>query len=325
MSSQIYIPDLLITWPWQKVRNPLLQEVQDEANEWVKSFVLFEPEQFEKFKACDFNLLGALVGPLGTKEELRISCDLMNFYFAFDEYTDLASADEAKVIARDVMESFRHTDKPSHNKITEMARQFFERTINTVGNDPTGIEQFIADFDAYTTSIIQEADDRASGHIRSVEDYFILRRDTCGGKPSFSFFGLGLNIPKEVFAHPMFISMTESATDLIAITNDMHSYNLEQSRGLDGHNVITAIMHEYKINLQGALYWLSGYATKTIAKFISDRKNLPSWGPVVDRAVEQYFDRVGRCVRGYDAWSYETKRYYGKNGLEIQKTRQITL
>jgi len=47
----------------------------------------------------------------------------MNFYFAFDEYTDMASGEEAKKIARDVMDAFRNTDKPSNNKITEMARQ----------------------------------------------------------------------------------------------------------------------------------------------------------------------------------------------------------
>jgi len=57
MSSQFIIPDLLVTWPWQKVRNAALNDVQEEANEWVKSFVLFEPAQFEKFKACDFSTL----------------------------------------------------------------------------------------------------------------------------------------------------------------------------------------------------------------------------------------------------------------------------
>jgi len=305
--------------------NPMLQEVDKEANEWVQSLHLFDPPQFKKFKACNFNLLGALVGNLESKEHLRISCDLMNFYFAFDEYTDLANKDEAMKIASDVMEAFRHTQVPFDNKLMEMSRQFFKRTIDVVGEDLPGFERFIADFDAYTRSIIQEADDRVAGHIRNVEDYFILRRDTCGAKPSFSFFGLGLRIPNEVFEHPLVISMLESATDLIAVTNDMHSYGLEHSRGLDGHNVITAIMHEYHLNLQGAFYWLSGYASKTTSKFLSDRKNLPSWNPTVDAAVHEFFERVGRCVRGYDAWSYETMRYYGKNGLKIQKTRRITL
>lgn len=105
----------------------------------------------------------------------------------------------------------------------------------------------------------------------------------------------------------------------------MHSYGLEYSRGLDGHNVVTAIMHEYDLDLQGALYWLSGYATSTVSKFLSDRDNLPSWGAEVDKAIYEYFDRVARCVRGYDQWSYETKRYYGQNGFQVQKTRKISL
>ena len=105
----------------------------------------------------------------------------------------------------------------------------------------------------------------------------------------------------------------------------MHSYRLERSRGLDGHNVISAIMEEYHLDLQQALYWLSGYASKTISNFLSNSHALPSWGEKIDRAVRVYIDRVSRCVRGYDAWSYETNRYYGENGLKVQACRKITL
>jgi hypothetical protein len=106
---------------------------------------------------------------------------------------------------------------------------------------------------------------------------------------------------------------------------DMHSYGLEHARGLCAHNVITSIMYEYNLDLQGALYWLSGYATHTIAKFRADMKSIPSFGKEVDAAVNEYVDRLGRCVRGYDAWSYETKRYYGDAGMDIKKHRKITL
>ena len=105
----------------------------------------------------------------------------------------------------------------------------------------------------------------------------------------------------------------------------MHSYRLERSRGLDGHNIITAIMEEYHLDLQQALYWLSGFASKTISNFLSNSRALPSWGSKIDRAIEAYIDRVARCVRGYDAWSYETNRYYGGDGLKVQKCRKITL
>ena len=221
--------------------------------------------------------------------------------------------------------------------------RFFQRTVSVVGEDLPAIERFISDFDAYTKSIIVEAEDRVAGHQRTVNDYLTLRRDTCGAKPTFSFFALGLNIPDEVFEHPLMISLIENATDLIAVTNvsrldriqvnailienlkDMHSYRLERSRGLDGHNVVTAIMEEYHIDLQQALYWLSGYASKTISNFLANSRALPSWGERIDGAVKVYIDLVARCVRGYDTWSYETNRYYGKDGLKVQERRTITL
>ena len=97
--------------------------------------------------------------------------------------------------------------------------RFFQRTVSVVGEDVPAMERFISDFDAYTKSIILEAEDRVAGHLRTVNDYLILRRDTCGAKPTFSFFGLGLHIPDEVFQHPNMISLIENATDLIAMVN----------------------------------------------------------------------------------------------------------
>ena len=97
--------------------------------------------------------------------------------------------------------------------------RFFLRTLDVVGDDTVAIEQFITDFDAYVKSVAQEADDRVYNRIRNVDDYFVLRRDTCGAKPSFSFFALGLNLPKAVFDHPLMGSLIECAADLVAITN----------------------------------------------------------------------------------------------------------
>ena len=60
-------------------------------------------------------------------EHLRITCDLMNFYFAFDEYTDVANKAEASKISNDVMDAFRCREaiiQPlPYGKITAMAQQ----------------------------------------------------------------------------------------------------------------------------------------------------------------------------------------------------------
>ncbi|PPQ64039.1 hypothetical protein CVT24_008852 [Panaeolus cyanescens] len=329
-STQHYIPDLLVSWPWKRSCNAHLAEVEGASVKWIESLGLFEPKQLRKFKSCKFDLLGALVGPLESPEHLRISCDLMNFYFACDEYTDVTDKETARMITEDVMSILRgeviDTEAPHSCKpLNRMTQEFYERTLSVVGDDAAGMEHFIKDFDDYTRAVIIEADERERNHIRNVHEYFILRRDTCGAKPSFSFFGLGLNIPSYVFEEPTMLSLIDSASDLIAMVNDLHSYGLERSRGLDGHNVVTAIMHEHQIDLQAALHWLSGYATRTVARFISDRAKLPSYGPHIDAAVNTFIDRMGRCVRGYDAWSYETDRYYGKHGLRVQKTRKAVL
>ena len=56
MSSQYFIPDLLVTFPWQRILNPALAEVKDDSNAWVESLALFEQAQLRKFYACDFSM-----------------------------------------------------------------------------------------------------------------------------------------------------------------------------------------------------------------------------------------------------------------------------
>ena len=98
-----------------------------------------------------------------------------------------------------------------------------ERTTDMFGEDLPGIERFISGFDDYLKSVIVEAEDRVTGNLRTVDDYIILRRDTCAAKPSFSFLGLGLQIPNEVFEDPFIIALLDNAADLIFISNVSYS------------------------------------------------------------------------------------------------------
>ena len=228
--------------------------------------------------------------------------------------------------------------------MTSNSSRFIQRTVSVFGKDDLpGIERFISAFDAFLKSVLVEVDDRATGNLRTVNDYIILRRDTCGARPTFSCLGLGLQIPNEVFENPFIISLVENAADLILISNvsyliifdggepdthrtlkDMHSYWIELSNRLEGHNIITVVMEEYHLDLQQALYWLSGFASKTVLNFLATKRDLPSWGEKVDQAVAEYIDRVVRCVRGNDSWHYDTKRYYGDDGLKVQECRKMT-
>jgi len=66
-----------------------------------------------------------------------------------------------------------------------------------------------------------------ANHIRSVEDYFAVRRKTVGAKPSFAICELYLNIPDDVMKHPVIMKLSELSDDMMILGNDLYSYNVE--------------------------------------------------------------------------------------------------
>ncbi len=105
----------------------------------------------------------------------------------------------------------------------------------------------------------------------------------------------------------------------------MHSYVVEVARGIAFHNIVTSIVEEHKVDVPAAMEWLDNFGKYRVDTFLNGIEQLPSWGPEIDANVQKYIKSIGYVVRGADAWSYESERYWGKKGMEIQKTRQVTL
>lgn len=105
----------------------------------------------------------------------------------------------------------------------------------------------------------------------------------------------------------------------------MCSYNVEQARGDDRHNIVTIIMHQYDTDIHGAMEWIANCHQQLLEKFLEMFEDLPEWTPEVDIQVARYVDGLGNWVRANDSWSFESQRYFGTKGLEIQETRVVTL
>lgn len=75
---------------------------------------------------CNQGLIASLAYPLASKEHLRTGCDLMNFFFVFDEYTDLEDEHQVRVLSDIVMDALRNPGVPRPEGeciIGEIARQ----------------------------------------------------------------------------------------------------------------------------------------------------------------------------------------------------------
>ncbi|KAK7694474.1 Delta(6)-protoilludene synthase [Cerrena zonata] len=325
MPSYFLIPDTLRNWPWPRHLNLHYAVCKEESAAWCESFNAFSPKAQRAFNRCDFNLLASLAFPRLDKDGCRIGCDLMNLFFVFDEYSDVAAATEVRKQADIIMDALRNPTRPRPKGEWvggEVARQFWENAIKTT--TLTAQRRFIDTFQLYTDSVVQQAADRDHSHIRSVDHYFDLRRDTIGAKPSFAILEVKMDLPDEVLNHPSIVTLTAACIDMLIIGNDLCSYNVEQARGDDGHNLVTIVMHERKCDLISALKWISGLHDDLVEKFLSTLKAVPSFGNRnLDEQVSTYVDGLGNWVRANDTWSFESERYFGKKGLEIQQSRLV--
>ena len=89
--------------------------------------------------------------------------------------------------------------------------------------------------------------------------------------------------------------------------------------------MIPVVMNEFGYDLQTAVDFVGKLCKQSIDRFISDRAQLPSWGPEIDRQVDIYVDGLADWIVGSLHWSFESERYFGKTGREVKNTRVINL
>ena len=112
---------------------------------------------------------------------------------------------------------------------------------------------------------------------------------------------------------------------LTASWQDVYSYNMEQSRGIDGNNIVTVLMREKNVGLQVASDVVGEHFEQLMQQFTESKKHLPTWGPEVDAAVDAYIKAMEHWVIGNLDWSFETTRYFGPHFAEVKRTRVVNL
>ena len=89
--------------------------------------------------------------------------------------------------------------------------------------------------------------------------------------------------------------------------------------------MVTVIMHERDVDLQGAMDYIGELHEGLVKSFLLAKDRLPSWGEPVDSQVARYVHGLGNWVRANYQWSFESQRYFGTKGLDIMKHRRVEL
>ncbi|KAF9237784.1 isoprenoid synthase domain-containing protein [Melanogaster broomeanus] len=259
--------------------------------------------------------LGAFIYPDADAFHLRVCSDFLNWLFNVDDWLEEFDVSDTLGMRDSCIGALRDPNNFQTEKLgAKMAKSFFGRVIQTGG--PGCTERFIRTMDEYFTAVVRQVDYLASGHIPDLESYIALRRDTSAVKPSCALaeYAACIDLPDEVKAHPVIQSWS----------NDIYSYNVEQCRG-EPHNLIIVLMHHQEISLQDAVDYAGALCKGSIQRFEENRAVLPSWGEEIDRQVASYVESLQDWMVGSLHWSFESERYFGKEGPQVKQTRIVKL
>ena len=99
---------------------------------------------------------------------------------------------------------------------------------------------------------------------------------------------------------------------------------MEQARGDDKHNIVTVVMIELGVGINGAFKWVEQYHDELVSRSLRAYSNLP-WRKETHPGILRYIDGLMNWVRANDSWSFESLRYFGEEGSKISESRVVTL
>nr|BBH51500.1 putative sesquiterpene synthase [Clitopilus sp.] len=267
-----------------------------------------------------------------TPERLRVVSDFMNYLFHLDNISDGMMTRETDVLADVVMNAlwfsgkYMPTKEQSADELNpgKLARDFWARCIPDAG--PGCQARFKETLELFFEAVNIQARARDDDVVPDLESYIDVRRDTSGCKPCWALieYALDIDLPDFVVEHPIIEALNQSTNDLVTWSNDIFSYNVEQSRG-DTHNMIVILMKYHGHTLQSAVDYVGDLCQKTIDDFQANRQKLPSWGAEVDEMVQRYVVGLQDWIVGSLHWSFQTHRYFGADGANVKKNRIVKL
>ncbi|KAF9237780.1 isoprenoid synthase domain-containing protein [Melanogaster broomeanus] len=308
LPASFILPDLVSDFPYPLRINPHSNDVVCASEQWLIEGVRLVEPHATKFMGFKAGTLCAFAYPNADASHLRVCADFMNWFFEMDDWLEEFDVDDTLGMRDSCIGAFRDPiDFQTEKLSAKMAKSFFGRFIRTGG--PGCTQRFIRTMDLYFTAVARQVDYLASGHIPDLESYIALRRDTSNVKTCFALaeYAARIDLPDEVQAHPVIKRMEEAANDFASWSNDIFSYHIEQSR------------------LQDAVDYASALCKGTIQRFEESRTMLPSWGEEIDQQVATYVEGLQDCMVGVLHWSFESERYFGKEGPQVKQTRIVKL
>ncbi|KAH9838516.1 terpenoid synthase [Rhodofomes roseus] len=307
------LPDLLSMLPFKHSFNSTHYEpAMKESSAWVNSYDIVPEHKRAYFEHGDTELVCAHVYPYANFDELRTAMNLVDLLFVIDDVSDDQDGKGASETGQVFLSALRDPDWHDGSPLAQMTKELRERLLQF--NVPACYNRLLKHCEDYINAVTVEAELRERNKVLDPEAYANVRKRR------------RLDLPDEMFEHPIMTRLHIAAVDMVWLANDPYSYNREQAMGHPGNNILTVLMESEHCDLQTAADLAGGARFKQIVdQFQADKALLPSWGPEMDAIVAEFVKALETWVVGNIVWSFETTRYFGDLGEEVKRTRVVQL
>ncbi|THH14398.1 hypothetical protein EW146_g5932 [Bondarzewia mesenterica] len=324
--NQFTLPDLFaVSTAFKDTTNPHWKRASIESKSWVNSYHVFSDRRRAFFLQGQSELLVSHAYPYADYEEFRTCCDFVNLLFVVDEISDEQTPEDARLTGEVYLNVMRNPKWDDGSKLAQITRDFRARLTRTI--KPETFRRFLQHSQDYIDCVVEEAKLREHGAVLDLDSYEIIRRENSAVRLCFGLipYVLGMELPEEVFADPVFKRIYFAGVDMVCWANDVYSYNMEVAKGLDGNNFMTVLMKTRGMTIQKASDYAGEHYKKLMDGFVADKARLPSFGPSVDGDVTRYIESMQHWPVGNLYWSFETPRYFGAQRDQIRETRVVYL
>ncbi|KAJ5713106.1 uncharacterized protein N7483_010287 [Penicillium malachiteum] len=132
-----------------------------------------------------------------------------------------------------------------------------------------------------------------------------------------------IDLPSYVIENNSVKECEDVCSDLVLLVNDALSFKKEQEMGVQ-HNIINLLQHQ-GLSLQQAMNQIGVLLNDCYRRWYTSLAEMPIYGESVDRELARYIEGCRIIALGNLHWSYATGRYLGTQGVQVRKTRVISI
>jgi hypothetical protein len=299
-----------LVYPWRSVAAPQRATLTEETRAWAERFALAEDEALAKRLPVDIGGLAALTYPGAPREAQQLISDFLGWVFLQDDYFD--EEDGARDVARleQILRAFiavlEGLDTPEDAPARVVSLAELRHRLQTLGG-AWWFDRFASSMRRYwIDGVLAQAKLRAQGVTPDVMSYIDMRIEAVCVLPCLDLIepAYGFTLTPDVVDDALLHEMRRAATFVVAVANDIFSYEKELRAG-DPHNIVHLLVVNQGMTLEDAFASAVASHNDMVLRFDELVASLEEHGPFVRHYVEGH----RRWMVGAYDWQLSSRRY----------------